>query len=563
MYLFRIMKENNRKKDEWYEGMDLLNIQKQVLFQRLTEYIRKEQWELVYFLNWKDNNSQRYTLYTKELSYIHAKEGDLPRIELEKKLQVLNRTQSDIVVILQPLFHEAFTKVAKETPPGIWYNERVRDFLRFDLIFWEREVSSVIEWSREHYRLESIYRSSEEKLQIKLQKHAEEIKKAKEKVRLPEGHTLISNENYPEMAKILIQAMENSIPLYAQKIGIDITNTSHYQNFINHYLLYFLIHALIKEKLVFDIKSKKTKICLNGTIEEILAYFNKKVDTNLAITPIDIKRRLWNVIKTSDAPMDLSYQHATQEDIEQRELYLNTTYFVPYGNTSINDIRKEIMTEYNSQKWVREKCFEIYNPRYHLYKDHENKEKKHLLILQEYHKKCTEEDPHITAIIKEIEQKVVYLEKKRKECTKWEEIVDDTKGNYEHSLTEIQQKYLKRYKVPIQYRRIFGIVVDKLNNFYKTKSTIIKKSDEINECEFQRLLQSNREFKDFVYYSQNFITYDHINDIFDKKWSQKWSKRILEIKNICEYPEKYSRQQKLKEIKKNKILSEDQLFLDL
>gem|GEM_PF-6759509 len=43
MYLFRIMKENNRKKDEWYEGMDLLNIQKQVLFQRLTEYIRKEQ----------------------------------------------------------------------------------------------------------------------------------------------------------------------------------------------------------------------------------------------------------------------------------------------------------------------------------------------------------------------------------------------------------------------------------------------------------------------------------------------------------------------------------------
>gem|GEM_PF-5180870 len=70
-------------------------------------------------MNWKDNNSQRYTLYTKELSYIHAKEGDLPRIELEKKLQVLNRTQSDIVVILQPLFHEAFTKVAKETPPGI------------------------------------------------------------------------------------------------------------------------------------------------------------------------------------------------------------------------------------------------------------------------------------------------------------------------------------------------------------------------------------------------------------------------------------------------------------
>jgi|GEM_PF-5746727 len=70
----------------------------------------------------------------------------------------------------------------------------------------------------------------------------------------------------------------------------------------------------------------------------------------------------------------------------------------------------------------------------------------------------------------------------------------------------------------MQYWRIFGIVIDKLNNFYKTKSTIVKKSDEINEFEFQRLFHSDREFKDFTYYSQNFMTFARMNQAFDKKW---------------------------------------------
>lgn len=102
------------------------------------------------------------------------------------------------------------------------------------------------------------------------------MKKAKEKVRLPQGHRLIINENYPEMTKILIQNIESNIPIYAQKIGLDISDPILYQNFITYYLLYFLMNALLKEQLVFDTKSTKTKLCLSGTIDDILAYFNKK-----------------------------------------------------------------------------------------------------------------------------------------------------------------------------------------------------------------------------------------------------------------------------------------------
>lgn len=549
--------------EERYEGNDLMNSQKKILFQKLTEYIKAQQWELVYFLNWKDNNSKKHHNYTKEVEYLRVQERDSSRIaRLENKLQAIDKLQGDILVILQPLFHESFTKIAQDVSPGIWYNERLRNILRFDFIFWERELSSVNEWFREHYRLESIYRSSEERFQIKLQKRAEEMKKAKEKVRLPEGHTLITNENYPEMTKILIQNIENTIPIYAQKIGLDISDSTVYQNFITYYLLYFLMNALLKEQLIFDIKSTKAKLCLSGTIDDILAYFNKKLERKLDIAPIHIKRKFWNNINTLDAPMDLSYQHAILEDIEQRESYLNTTYFLPYGNISINDIRKEIMTEYNSQKGIREKCFEMINPRYHTYKNDEEKEKKHLVILKDHQKKSIQEDPQITAIIKEIEQKIMYLSQKRKEYTKLEEKMHDFTWNYEHSLTEIQQKYLKRYKVPIQYWRIFGIVIDKLNNFYKTKSTIIKKSDEINEFEFQRLFHSDREFKDFAYYSQNFMTFAGMNQAFDKKWWDKWTNRLLEIKNMCTDPQKYIKEQKIKELKTSKVMP-GQWLLDI
>lgn len=64
------------------------------------------------------------------------------------------------------------------------------------------------------------------------------------------------------------------------------------------------------------------------------------------------------------------------------------------------------------------------NPRYHVYKNNEEKEKKHLMILKDHQKKSIQEDPQITAIIQEIEQKISYLSQKRKEHTKLEEKMD-------------------------------------------------------------------------------------------------------------------------------------------
>jgi len=556
------MEEKREEVDIWYRGSDLMDHQKKLLYQKLMDEIKKQSWEIVYFLNRKDKNSERRDLYIKELEHLQVTHQKPERQKrLQEKITYTTTIQKDILKVLHPLYCEVFDQIAKEISPGPAYNNELQIDVRLDVIFWEWEIIGATEASRDNYWLESAYRCEDDRFKKKLAKRKEEIKKTKEKVRLPLDHKLIDNNNYLSMTLAIIKKMESYIPQYMSILGIDTQDNVVCKRFVQKYILYVFIKALIEEKLVFDIKSTKSKKCLDGSIEEIVWYFQKTYWSELTISPIEFKRKLRHNNKSNTDPMDLSYTNVTLEDINMWEEYLNTTYFLPH-NINIQDLRIKIMQEYNSGKWLIEKTFELLNPRYYIYKDDMEKHNKHLAILQEHQKKTTEWDPHIATIIKEIEEKLAFSQTKKQEHTKLEEKFEGMQSKPQYCITQIQQQYLKKYKVPIQYRHIFGIIISKMNNFYKSKKNIAKKSDKINQELFERLFYSDREQQQFSYYLHNYMTFGRMDEILNKKWSEKWKNRILEIKNACIYGDKIKRKKTIKSWKKWIPVGDNQLFLD-
>ena len=73
IFIFYVNMETwSTENEEGYGGIELINPQKKKILEALTQAIRKEAGELVYFLNWKDNNSKQYTRYSRELTEIKA-----------------------------------------------------------------------------------------------------------------------------------------------------------------------------------------------------------------------------------------------------------------------------------------------------------------------------------------------------------------------------------------------------------------------------------------------------------------------------------------------------------
>ena len=59
------------------------------------------------------------------------------------------------------------------------------------------------------------------------------------------------------------------------------------------------------------------------------------------------------------------------------------------------------------------------------------------------------------------------------------------------------------------------------------------------------------------------MTFARMDEIFDKEWSERWEKRLLEIKNTCIYGERIKKENEIKENKKAKRVDSSQLSLDL
>ena len=101
------------------------------------------------------------------------------------------------------------------------------------------------------------------------------------------------------------------------------------------------------------------------------------------------------------------------------------------------------------------------------------------------------------------------------------------------SLVKLSQQYLKFYKVPVQYRKVFGLVINRLNHFYQIKSHLVKKVNEHNAQAFDQLIYSDRKIKDILYYIGDLINQTTISTMFDEKWTNKQTVKIERIQSFC------------------------------
>lgn len=168
--------------------------------------------------------------------------------------------------------------------------------------------------------MESLYTANKE------QKIKQKEKKEK-KVRLPAGHRLITDKNYSIITQEIIGTIETTISNYGKKFAIDLDNPLRYKEWIQSHFLYILINVLISKKLVFDMKSTKSTLCLDETILALIKYFHTNSGSDIKFS--SIKKKLRHHTREVDGSLDLAYEYADLDDIESWQEYINETFFCP------------------------------------------------------------------------------------------------------------------------------------------------------------------------------------------------------------------------------------------
>ncbi|EKD44473.1 MAG: hypothetical protein ACD_71C00125G0004, partial [uncultured bacterium (gcode 4)] len=359
-----------------------------------------------------------------------------------------------------------------------------------------------------------------------VEKNAEKRKKQKEKVRLPTGHQLLNKENYDTLKETMWTYLDNIVSTYQKKFLKDSTDSKQTQELINHYFLFIFLQMLIKSQIVFDMKKPKSTPFFQQVIDDCLVYIQKKYKVSLTISSEDIKKKLFHTKDETSKPLELIYKNCTEEDLISWEKYLDANFFTS-RQTSLDKIRRQVMVERYQNRERLQRWWELLNPLYHVSQEKKEKILATIAVLKQY----TGENRLIGEILEQFQENL----KKAEEDIKIHTVLEDKSipSKEPESLVKIEQQYLKFYQVPVQYRKMFGVVINRLNNFHQVKGNLTKKSDISNNKLFDNLVHSNQKIEDILYYINNLVTKKHISAIFDKKWNKKQKEKIEIIQSFC------------------------------
>ena len=535
--MFREDEEN-----KYYDGNDLLESQKKILFQKFTEAIKTQQWEIAYVLSYIENNHTQYTRVQKTLEWLQRHKEDPYKIEVAKHQCIMIDTiQHDLLLQLQPLFHELFDQVADKLPPGIWYNEALRDEIWFTLLFGERDLTWPMEWARDQYRATARSSTRQSKYDKKMLKLAEKRKQAKEKVWLPKDHQLLNEETYPKLKKTIWTHLDKVVTTYQQKFLKDIYNSDEICGLIDYYFLFIFIQMLVQSKIVFDTKKPQSNPFIKQVLDDCLLYLQEKYKVSLTISWEDIKKKLFSTIDESTRPLELLYKNCMEEDLLVWEEYLNANFFRA-NDTSVDTIRRQIMGDRNKNVQKMKNSWEALNPLYHIAVEKKEKIQNTIKLLEQHQS----ENNMIGELLKQLKENLEKAEEDRKNNVVFEEDTQTPKDP--ESITKLQNQHLKFHKVPVQYRKIFGLVINRLNNFYQIKNILAKKANKNNDAAFDQLLRSEQKLENILYHINSLVTDKDIANIFDKKWNQKAQDKTQRIQSFCLNTQKTSPISKKKRI---------------
>ena len=507
-----------REEDFYYRGNDLMEKQNKLLFQNITDKIKEEQWEIAHILSCIEKNSQQHMQREKEREMLLAHKDDPEQIHhIQQKITMIENTQSNLLITLQALFNQVFDQVAEETQGGIGYNKELKGSVWFDLLFGESALSWDIDWARDQYRMTTLSKSN----QANHQKNNQQ----KRKIHIPKNHQLLSKENYSKFKTTLLTHLDNVLAVYQQKFLKDANDSNWIKWLVEHYFLFMFIQTLMQSKCIFDIKKPKPDVFFQELIDDFLLHIQQKHDISLTISSETIKKKFFNTIDETNKPLELLYKNCTEEDLVSREHYFNT-YFFSSKNTSVDNIRRQIMEERNQNKEKMNMVWEIMNPIYHLAKDKKEKLLTTIAILK-WH---TAPNNLIEEVINQLQESLKKTEEDMKKSVVFEEdtmVIKDP-----DSLVKLQQQYLKRYQVPVQYWKIFGLIINRLNNFYQIKANLFKKAQNNNNNAFNQLINSEQTNKDILYYVNSLISQNDLSLLFDQKWKEKQTMKDQRIRDF-------------------------------
>lgn len=278
--------------------------------------------------------------------------------------------------------------------------------------------------------------------------------------------------------------------------------------------------------MVFDTKKPSPTPFFQQVIDDCIEHLQGKYGISLNISSDAIKKKFFSTIDETTKPLEIMYKNSLEEDLQMREGYLNSHFF-QHNQTSVDHIRRKVMARYNASKDKLIKTFDALNPTYHIAKEKKGK----ILATIEILEKHKTADNLIEDMIGQLQENLRKAEEEMENTIVFEEGEIGTKNP--DSLIKLQQQYLKRYQVPVQYRKIFGLVINRLNNFYQVKTNALKKADKHNAHIFDQLMHSDQTVKDIVHHLNNMITHKEISSLSDRKRKQKQEEKTQRIQSFC------------------------------
>lgn len=529
-----------------YYYWDLMEQNRKELNSRFLHEIKKTENKLInLFFNMLDDPRISQTkIFIEKLKQENAKPTRIKWREFH--YQHLNNIQKSVLKLLRQFFDKNFPEIAWD--PKIWwlyFNEDLKDIVWFDLIFWYVPHNSITSDDVDTYRakffLKWWYKQNKKEDKI------EDTKPSKEKIWLPRDHKLLNMDTYDKYKEQFLVWIKYSIESYSKTLNINIEENNVSKIFIEKYFIYIIKESLLNNKLVLNIKSSKNMELIKYIIQETINYINDDYSLHLNIDIwLASKKFLRNLNSDQISPLEFTYQNTLANDVLKREEYFDNTYF-SQQDTSSKIIYSQIIEEFWSKEDKIKLSHAIQSPDYFVLKNKKEKLESDLYILNWFEPK----DISLQNIIDSKQQDLIEIMTKMDNHF-YSKIEKESKSFTGDSMEKITQKYMKYYKIPIQYRKNFFIVINYLNHYYKLNSDIKKNAEKHNQELEKKLLNSPNFNKEFIDFIREYMTFQKIKVISQEKREKSLIIRLNNLKRKILDPK----------INTNKAIQDTQLKID-
>lgn len=433
--------------------------------------------------------------------------------------QKIRKTIAELHDIFLKVFHEV---ASQKEHAWIDYNTPLLELIWLNILFGPQ---IYIQWAesgeRKNYWINESFRRAQTK-PIKKKKVSKTVWLERD---LAADHRIFNLDTYDELQEFFFFSMNKVIEKYIQKFDINRQDHKALAYFLNKYFSFIFFQSLFDAFLIFECRSKKWNQFVAQVLEDTKEYLQEHYNVCIDVETNHLKKKLFTNTRNDDVwPIELMYENALLQDIEEREKYFNRHYLIRRWK-NMTSLRSEIMDEYKWWLFGIDKTFEVRNPGYYHFQQKIDSAKERLNKIEPWEKQ--EVLPLLPPIFKEIEKFKI----EQKPFTTSTEEHPITQRDPSPTLLEVQQQFLKKYNIPFQFRIFFAIVVHKNNHFLNLRSRRLQKTDEYNKLIQQIFLYKWAPDISIIHQLHEIVTDKEFQFHLENAWKKKRQEREQKIKN--------------------------------